>query len=76
MSMNLCFYTKTSRPRYIEFPFQTPTEWTWEIYNEPNAERRCEILSGKMPNNPWLDGDLVKECIDMLMDPNIELSYI
>ena len=76
MSMNLCFYTKTKRPRHIDFPFQTPTEWTYEIYNEKRAEYRCAILRGKMHTTPWLDEGLVKECEDMLRDEELELSYI
>ncbi len=76
MSTNLCFYTKAKKPRHIEFPFQTPTSWTYEIYNETNIERRCEILESKMKDNPWLDEDLVQECKDMLRDPDLELSYI
>ena len=76
MSMNLCFYTKAKKPRHVEFPFQTPTDWTWEIYNEPNVSRRCEILESKMKTTPWLDEDLVRECKEMLCDPDLELSYI
>lgn len=76
MSMNLCFYTKTARPRHVEFPFQTPTEWTWDIYNEKNVEKRIAILQSKMKTNPWLDLSLVQECSSMLRDPDLELSYI
>jgi len=75
MSMNLCFYTKAKIPRHIDFPFQTPTEWTWEIYNaEPS--KRMEILRSKMKDNPWLDEALVKECSEMLSDTSLNLSYI
>ena len=75
MSINLCFYTKAKRPRHIEFPFQTPTDWTWEIYNA-DPSKRLEILRGKMNKNPWLDESLVQECAEMLNDPDLTLSYI
>ena len=75
MSMNLCFYTKTKKRRHIEFPFQTPTSWTWEIYNAPAKERET-ILRGKMKDNPWLTEDLVQDCVAMLNDSDLELSYI
>lgn len=76
MSMNLCFYTKTKRPRLVEFPFQTPTDWTWDIYNEKDIEKRIDILKSKMKTNSWLDQGLVQECSDMLRDANLELSFI
>ncbi len=76
MSMNLCFYTKTKIPRNIDFPFQTPTDWTWEIYNEKNIEKRIQILRSKMKKNPWLDQTLVKQCEKMIRDEDLELSYI
>lgn len=76
MSMNLCFYTKTRIPRYIDFPFQTPTDWTYEIYKASSIENRINILQSKMKDNPWLDEDLVRECVAMLSDPDLELSYI
>lgn len=75
MSMNLCFYTKAQKPRHIEFPFQTPTEWTWEIYNALPSEREA-ILRSKIATSPWLDDDLIKECVEMLNDSDLELSYI
>jgi len=75
MSINLCFYTKTKKPRHIEFPFQTPTDWTFEIYNA-DPQDRGDILVNKMKDNPWLDEDLVRECIEMLNDPDLELDYI
>lgn len=76
MSINLCFYTKAKRPRLIDFPFQTPTDWTWDIYYEKDIEKRIAILKSKMATNPWLDQDLVQECADMLRDAELELSYI
>lgn len=75
MSTNLCFYTKAKRPRHIEFPFQTPTDWTFEIYNAPAAQRE-QILRSKMKDNPWLDDTLVSDCVDMMNDSDLELSYI
>lgn len=75
MSMNLCFYTNAKKPRHIEFPFQTPTEWTWEIYNALPSEREA-ILRSKIATSPWLDDDLIKECVEMLNDSDLELSYI
>jgi hypothetical protein len=76
VSINLCFYTKTKIPRYIAFPFQTPTNWTYEIYEAFSPEDRINILQSKMKDNPWLDEDLVRECKKMLSDPDLELSYI
>ncbi len=76
MSMNLCFYTKTKTPRHIQFPFQTPTTWTFEIYRASDAKTRCDILKAKMKDNPWLTADLIEECESMLMDDDLELSYI
>ena len=75
MSMNLCFYTKAKHPRHIEFPFQTPTDWTFEIYKAPHTQRE-QILRSKMKTNPWLDESLVSDCVDMMNDPDLELSYI
>lgn len=75
MSINLCFYTKAKCPRFIDFPFQTPTDWTYEIYNAEHSQR-AYILRNKMKDNPWLDEDLVRECEKMLLDPDLELSYI
>jgi len=75
MSINLCFYTKAKKPRHIEFPFQTPTNWTWEIYEAPTAKRES-ILRSKMKDNPWLEESLVQECVDMMNDSDLELSYI
>ncbi len=75
MSMNLCFYTKAKRPRHIEFPFQTPTDWTFEIYKAPPSQRE-QILRSKMKDSPWLDESLVRDCVDMMNDPDLELSYI
>lgn len=75
MSMNLCFYTKAKRPRHVDFPFQTPTDWTFEIYKAPPAQRE-QILRSKMKTNPWLDESLVSDCVDMMNDPDLELSYI
>lgn len=75
MSMNLCFYTKAKKPRHIEFPFQTPTDWTFEIYNA-SPEQRENILRSKMVTNPWLDESLVEQCVEMMNDSDLELSYI
>lgn len=75
MSMNLCFLTKAKRQRLVDFPFQTPTEWTYEIYEAPPAKRET-ILRSKMKDNPWLEESLVVECLDMMNDPDLELSYI
>ena len=75
MSINLCFYTKAKKPRHIEFPFQTPTDWTWEIY-EASPAKRESVLRSKMKDNPWLDESLVQECVDMMNDSDLELSYI
>lgn len=76
MSMNLYFLTRTKRPRYVEFPFQTPTDWTYEIYKENSREKRCELLRAKMKDNPWLDEDLVQQCEEMLLDSELELTYL
>jgi hypothetical protein len=76
MSINLCFYTKAKKPRHIDFPFQTPTEWTWEIYTEKNVDKRCAFLRSKMKDNPWLDESLVADCEGMLRDEDLKLSYI
>ncbi len=75
MSMNLCFYTKAKRPGYIDFPFQTPTEWTYEIYKAAPADRES-VLRSKMKDSPWLDERLVTECVEMMNDPDLNLSYI
>ena len=75
MSINLCFFTKTKRKRLVEFPFQTPTSWTFEIYEAPPAKREG-ILRSKMVDNPWLTEELISDCLDMLDESDLELSYI
>lgn len=75
MSINLCFYTKSKKPRHIDFPFQTPTEWTYQIYDAFPSEREAILRSFK-EGNPWLDEELIKKCVDMMNDPDLELSYI
>jgi hypothetical protein len=75
MSINLCFFTKAKKPRRIDFPFQTPTDWTWEIYNAKPSEREA-ILRSKMKDSPWLDEQLVQECVEMFEDSDLTLSFI
>ena len=75
MSMSLCFFTKAKHARMIDFPFQTPTEWTYQIYNAKPNQREA-ILRSKMKDNHWLDEELVARCVEMMEDPDLELSYI
>lgn len=77
MSMNLYFQLKNSK-HLIDFPFQTPTDWTWEMMEAKTLEERVKILRSKQMDSrfSWLDEKLVQECISMLSDDSLELTYL
>lgn len=77
MSMNLCFDVKGGG--MVDFPFQTPTELTYDVLREPNNDKRLALLRAAMEKWSW-DKKQIEETLGtieaLMKSPNLELSLI
>jgi hypothetical protein len=76
--MNLCF-TTIDRNNFIDFPFQTPTSLTYEVYGNETKEGQLSILVNYMKTCNWDSNTIdkvTKQCKELLFDPTLKLSII
>lgn len=77
MSMNLCFYV--SGGGFVDFPFQTPTELTYKVFQASTTDARIEILRETLREWGWGCEDIkdaLQEIKDLLNNPNLDLQII
>ena len=76
MSMNLYFYSKIHNLD-VDFPFQTPTELSYEVLREKSNKKRLEIIKIYIEEN-YDDKEyqqyILNKISDLLDDENLELS--
>ena len=78
MSMNLAFYVQGGGG-YVDFPFQTPTEMSYEVLAEKTLEGRLKIVRREL--KAWgVDEDLIEEYLEQidqyLKNPNLTLTVV
>ncbi len=76
MSMNLIFDVKGGSGS-VDFPFQTPTELTYEILNIKNNQERVNLIEKRLNEWGWHKDDVIRiieEIKDLLSNEHLELS--
>jgi len=77
--MNLIFTVKDCPGAYVDFPFQTPTNLTYSVFNAESVDEKLKLIKERL-----IEWDTDKERIDEiltkikthLLNDKLELSVI
>ena len=79
MSMNLVFDVKNNPHGMVDFPFQTSSELTRDVLDEPCNNKRIEIIRSRITEYGWDSEDIdriMSEVITLINCDTLELSII
>ena len=78
MSLNL-YFELDDTSSFIEFPFQTPTDFTMDMINEPDTEKRIAMVENLVREWDWTEDEIeetVTECRQLLEHPSLTLCFM
>lgn len=83
MSMNLIFDIKDVKdnrlPGHVDFPFQTPTDLTYDVLNAETIEGKLDLIKKVMVSWKWDENHIsntLSEIESLLKCKHLELSMI
>lgn len=79
MSMNLIFTIKDCPISSVEFPFQTPTDLTYDVLNAKSMEEKLELIKNcliQWDTEEQMINEILEEVESLLLNDKLELSMI